>query len=198
MKKIVFGICLVLLTLCGCGVTPSGNVVRPSQVPQMWVTKTAIPPDVRPTEPLAVLSDDPWVRCEGIGESGVLPVKISDIADREYRRRVQITFMIQDADTGSNFIAERCMGGKVYVCLINGQNNCAEKLDFSVEPNQAMQTYCADTDLEGIVVGPLVSGMNSAYEWRCHEGNAVIAMQTAEADDGGYDRSIWFEIPKPE
>lgn len=176
----------------------SGNVVRPSAVPEKRVTKTAVVPAAKSAEPLSVLSDDPWERCSAVGNSAGLPIKIADIENPEYRRRVQITFVIRDEDAETSFIAERCMDGKIYTCLINGQANCAEKLDFSTEPNEAMKAFCAAPDLEGSLVSPVISGINSAYEWRCHEGNAFITAQIAAADAAGYDKSIWFEIPRPE
>ena len=172
--------------------------VRPSAVPQKWMTKTAVPPVMKVTEPLSVLSDDPWERCAAVGNSESLPENVAAIENEEFRRRVQITFMIQADDTRNTFIAERCMDGKLTVCLIDGQNNCAERLNFSAEPNEAMSAFCENPDREGDIVSPLVSGINSAYEWRCHEGAALITAQLAEADEAGYDRNIWFEIPEPE
>ena len=189
---------IIFFLLCGCGGHPSDRVVRPSAVPQKWVTKTAIPPLMKTTEPLAVLSDDPWEQCEALGITESTAENVAEIRDPEFRRRVQITLMIQEPDTGKSFIGKRCMNGKVYVCLIGPQTNCAERLDISVTPNEQMKAFCADPDREGSIVSPVVSGINSAYEWRCHEGTAQITAVLAEGDEAGYDRSIWFEIPKPE
>lgn len=173
-------------------------IMRPSAVPEKKLTKTAVVPAEKEADPLLFLSDDPWERCSGVENSESRPENVANIKNDEFRRRVQITFLIQDAETQNVFIAERCMDGKVYVCRINGKDNCAERLNFSVEPNDAMRTFCSNPDMEGAVLSPVISGINSAYEWRCHEGKALITAQLAEADAAGFDKSIWFEIPQPE
>lgn len=173
-------------------------IMRPSAVPEKRLTKTAVVPAAKEVDPLLLLSEDPWERCTAAGNSESRPEKVANIENDEFRRRVQITFLIQDAETQNAFIAERCMDGSVYVCRIDGTVNCAERLDFSVEPNDAMRNFCSDPDMEGAVLSPVISGINSAYEWRCHEGKAFITAQLAEADAAGYDKSIWFEIPQPD
>lgn len=167
----------------------------PSVEPQKRITKTAIPPETGTSDSLPDISSDPWQHCASVIVSNSFPEKVSEIEDEEFRRRIQITFMIQNEEADYTFIAERCMNGKLYVCQINGLNNCAEKLDFTTTPNDAMKNFCADEDMEGAILHPAALGINSAYEWRCHEGEAVITAQIAEPDTNGYDRSIWFEIP---
>ena len=194
--KNIFVFFLFMMLLSGCAGS-SVSKIQPSAIPEKRVTKTAIAPSAKASGPLQILSDDPWERCGSVQNSESLPLRIADISNEEYRRRVQITFMVQDSEAGSTFVAERCMLGKVYNCLINGRNNCAQKLDFSTEPNEAMQDFCADPEMEGSIVSPVISGINSAYEWRCHEGTALITAQIAEADLNGYDKSIWVEIPAP-
>lgn len=194
------GFCLILLIsvmlLSGCSARV-GSHIQPSAVPQKWVTKTAVPPAAQPTVSLPGADADPWQECAAVIVSGTLPHRVSGIENEEFRRRVQITFMIQDQEAENAFIAERCMNGKLYVCRIDGLHNCAEKLDFTMEPNEAMRLYCADEAKDGAILSPVITGINSAFEWRCHEGTAVITAQIAEPDADGYDRSIWYEIPDP-
>lgn len=173
-------------------------IIRPSAVPEKRLTRTAVVPAAKQADPLLLLSEDPWERCAAAGNTESQPENVANIENDEFRRRVQITFLIQDQDAQYAFIAERCMEGKVYACRIDGKTNCAERLDFSVEPNEAMKAFCADPEMEGAILSPVISGINSAYEWRCHEGKALITAQLAEADAAGYDKSIWSEIPKPE
>ena len=195
MRKILFGL-FCLMMLCGC-TGKASFVAQPSAVPEKRITKTAVPPVTKPTDVLPIIKPDPWQYCASVIVSSSFPEKVSEIENEELRRRAQITFMIQDQETESSFIAERCMNGKLYICLINGVNNCAEKLDFTTEPNEAMQSYCADEAMEGAILGPLITGINSPYEWRCHEGSAQITAQIAEPDTDGYDKSIWCVIPEP-
>lgn len=198
MKRLIILTTILLFLLCGCGMKAANYTVRPSAVPEKQLTKTAIPPAGKVTEPLAILSDDPWERCAAVGNSESRPENVANIESEEYRRRVQITFMIQNDEMKNAFIADRCMDGKLYACRIDPQTNCAERLNFSVEPNETMRAFCANPDMEGALLSPVISGINSAYEWRCHEGKALITAQLAEADAAGYDKSIWFEIPEPE
>lgn len=196
-KQILFILFLGFL-LCGCGMRAANYSIRPSAVPEKRLTKTAVVPAVKEVDPLLILSEDPWERCAAAGNSGSQPENVAAIENAEFRRRVQITFMIQEQDIQNAFIAERCMDGKVYACRIDGKANCAQRLDFSVEPNEAMKAFCADPEMEGAILSPVISGINSAYEWRCHEEKALITAQLAEADSAGYDKSVWVEIPQPE
>ena len=192
----MFLILFSALFLCGCAGRVN-FVMVPSAEPGKRVTKTAIPPVSLPTKVLPDNPEDPWQHCASVIVSGSYPEKVSEIENAELRRRVQITFMIQDEAAENSFIAERCMNGKLYICLINGMNNCAEKLDFTTEPNEAMRNYCSSEEMEGAILSPVITGINSAYEWRCHEGTAMITDQIAKPDTDGYDKSIWYEIPQP-
>ena len=195
MKKILMLILLSFL-LCGCAERVS-YTVQPSAVPQKFITKTAIPPLEETGDISLPVSPDPWQYCADVTVSGISLQKVSDIEDEEFRRRVQITYSIQDADADSSFITDRCMNGKLYVCKIDPQTNCAEKLDFTMEPNDFMQGFCAEAEKEGAILSSIIVGYNSAFEWRCRDGNAVITGQIAEADADGYDKSIWVGIPAP-
>lgn len=198
MKRLIPFTVILCFLLCGCGIRAANYIMRPSAVPEKRLTKTAVIPAVKEADPLLILSDDPWVRCAASANTESQPENVAAIENDEFRRRVQITFLIQDQDIQNTFIAKRCMDGKVYACRIDGKTNCAEKLDFSVEPNETMKAFCADPEMEGAILSPVISGINSAYEWRCHEEKALITAQLAEADSAGYDKSIWFEIPQPE
>ena len=195
MKK-GFGLLLLSFLLCGCAGRAS-YTVRPSAVPEKIVTKTAIPPFSDSQDSLPSVPLDPWQHCASVTVSGTSLQKVSQIEDEEFRRRVQITFLIQDAETETAYITERCMNGEVYVCNVDGRTNCMEKLDFTTEPNESMRSFCGDTEKDGAILSSAVTGMNSAYEWRCHEGTAVITAQIADPDADGYDKSVWFEIPQP-
>ena len=190
---------MLLLTsflLCGCGGRAS-YTIQPSAVPQKFVTKTAIPPVEETRDIVLPVVPDPWEYCAAVTVSDISLQKVSEIEDEEFRRRVQITFMIQDAEADLSFITDRCMNGKLYVCKLEGQKNCAQKLDFTMEPDDAMQAFCADAEKDGAILSSALIGFNSAFEWRCHDGNAVITGQIADADADGYDKSIWVEIPEP-
>lgn len=198
MKKIIVLLISLSFLLCGCGLKAAEQTVRPSAIPEKKVTKTAIPPAPKSAAALLSLPNDPWQRCSALGNTDITPEKITSIENEELQRRIRITFMVQKEEIEQAFIAERCMDGNLYVCQISPQTNCAERLNFSTEPNEAMKLFCSDPDLEGSIVSPVISQINSAYEWRCHDGSAVITAQIAESDEAGYDKSIWFEIPQPE
>ena len=196
--KVRFVLFSIFFAIICCGCAGRVNyVVLPSAVPQKTITKTAVPPEVKKPDTLPDISSDPWQHCATVTVSNSSPEKVSEIENEEFQRRVQITFMIQNEEMENTFIADRCMNGKLYVCLINGLNNCAEKLDFTTEPNEPMRAYCADEEMEGAILSPIITGINSAFEWRCHDGTAVITKQIADPDAYGYDKSIWYEIPSP-
>ena len=196
--KSILAMIFTAAILCGCGTISSGEIVRPSAVPEKRITKTPLPPAAADTtDILPSLSSDPWLDCESVIVSGVSPIKVAEIENEDFRRRVQITFTIQNTEAEKSYIAQRCMNGKVYACHIDGTQNCAEKLDFTTEPNDAMKRFCANTEMEGSILSPIITGINSAFEWRCHDGQALITSQIAKPDTDGYDQSIWFEIPKP-
>ena len=188
---------LFLLLLAGCVRHGSDKAAMPSAVPEKRVTKTAAAPAAMAL-PAAYSGTDPWEECEGLDESDPVVQRISEMEPEEFRRRVQITFMIQNEDSGLRSAARRCMNGKVYACLIDVTNNCADKLDFSAEANDAMKRICADPSLEGGILAPIITGPNNPYEWACQNGEPVLIGLRKEADAAGYDRSVWFEIPKPE
>ncbi len=147
---------------------------------------------------IEISSGSPWSECAAEIDSEQSLWKVSDLAPEEFRRRVQITYMIQDTDAETTFIIQRCMNGKVYTCLVNEKTNCVEKLDFSMEPNDIMIDICTNPELENGILTPRISGRNSAFEWICRDGAPVITRQIAEPDPAGYDRDLWSEIPKPE
>lgn len=196
MKQILL-LLLLLLLLCGCVRHDSHLNVRPSAVPGKILTKTAIPPQTSArsvTDP----GNDPWEYCAAESDSDPVLLRVSELLPEEYRRRVQISFMIQNEDASSALIAQRCMGGKVYVCQTQEGRDCHSRLDFSAEPNETMLAICAYPEVEGAILTSAVVNWNTAYVWTCHDGKPVISGQEAEADAAGYDRSIWTEIPKPE
>ena len=168
----------------------------PSAVPEKRLTKTAIAPTA-PVRNVSYMGIDPWEECAGLSESDPVVQPVSELEPEEFRRRVQITFMVRNEDTETSSAARRCMNGKVYACLMNEDSNCIDKLDLSTEPNEAMELVCADPSLEGWILAPIVTGQ-SAYEWTCNDGEPVLIGMRREPDAAGYDRSVWFEIPEPD
>lgn len=169
----------------------------PSAVPEKRVTKTAAVPTAM-TRNITYTGTDPWEECSGRAESDPVVQKISEMEPEEFRRRVQITFMIQNEDSEYTSAARRCMNGKVYACLIDENTGCIDKLDFSTEASDAMKLICADPALEGGILAPIVTGSNNPYEWACQDGEPVLIGMRKEADAAGYDKSVWFEIPEPD
>ena len=187
----------LLLFLTGCIRHGSEKAVIPSAVPEKRLTKTAAAPAAA-AGTISYTGTDPWEECTDQTETGPVVQLISDMEPEEFRRRVQITFMIRNEDTEHKSAARRCMNGKVYACLIDKNNNCTDKLDFSAEATDAMKRICADPSLEGGILAPIITGMNNPYEWACQNGEPVLIGLLKEADAAGYDRSVWFEIPRPE
>lgn len=194
MKKTIF-LMILLLSLSGCVHHKTGKTVMPSAVPEKRVTKTAIAP-TEPVRNISYIGSDPWEECAGLAESEPIVQTVSELEPEEFRRRVQITFMIQNDDAGSASSVRRCMNGKVYACLLSDSPDCVNKLDLSTEPNDAMKLICADPSLEGGILAPVVTGQ-SAYEWACQDGEPVLIGIRKVADAAGYDKSVWFEIPDP-
>ena len=197
MKTKTFILLTLLLFLSGCIHHQSGKAVMPSAVPEKRVTKTAAAPTAI-ARSITYIGTDPGEECSGLSESDPVVQKVSDLEPDEFRRRVQITFMIQNEDSEYRSAARRCMNGKVYACLIDDNNNCIDKLDFSTEANDAMKLICADPSLEGGILAPVVTGPNTPYEWACKDGEPILIGLRKEADSAGYDRSVWFEIPEPD
>ncbi len=197
MKTKIYFLLIFLLLLAGCVRHGAEKAAVPSAVPEKRLTKTAAAPTAA-VRKIAYIGTDPWEECAGQTESSPVVQLISDMEPEEFRRRVQITFMIRNEDSELKSAARRCMNGKVYACLIDNNNNCIEKLDFSAEANDAMKRVCADPSLEGGILAPIITGQNNPYEWACQNGEPVLIGLRTEADAAGYDRSIWYEIPRPE
>ena len=196
MKARLFFHFLLIFFLCGCVRHGGDRFVRPSAVPEKRITKTAIPAGGIPERDLS--GDDPWERCRVLINSESDLSAIAGLEPEEFRRRVQITFMVRDADAETSFILSRCMAGKLYACPVSESTNCLEPLNFSTEPNDRMKEICTDPALDGGILTTRMSGINSAFQWVCRNGEPVITAQIAEADAAGYDKSLWFEIPAPE
>ena len=192
-KWMLFLIPALLLT--GCVHHQSGYRAVPSAVPEKWLTKTA---EAGSASVLPDLSMDIWQQCALSGNGNISLAAVQNLQPEEYSRRVRITFAIQDDRLQTATIMQRCMNGKVYVCLAGIGDHCAEKIDFSVEVNELMEKTCADEAFEGMTLPPAVLGRTSAYEWVCHDGQPVITQQIIETDAAGYDKAFWFEIPAPE
>ncbi len=187
---------LILIFLCGCIHHETNVQIRPSAAPDRTLTKTAIAPAAASRRPEP--GNDPWAVCAELPDSEPVLMKVSKLENEEFRRRVQITFMIRNEAADTVSVASRCMNGKVYVCSAEEQQNCLEKLDFSTEPVESLAELCAVPELDGLVPALSAIGWNSAYAWICRDGEAVILRQAAEADAAGYDSSIWTEIPAPD
>ncbi len=187
---------LIPVILSGC-VHHSNNVqILPSAVPAKVLTKTAIAPSSESHMPGS--DTDPWKECADIVDSEPVLTAVSDLENEEFRLRVQITYMIQIDREETAVIGQRCMNGKVYVCEIKDRQNCIDKLDFSTEPKEVLKELCAKPEFEGMTPDTAAIGWNSAYQWICKDGEAVILRQAAEADAAGYDSSLWKEIPAPQ
>ena len=197
MKIRALFLIFALFLLSGCVRHSADPNIRPSAVPGKRITKTAVPPQISARSAIDPDSD-PWETCEAETDSDPVLLRVADLVPEEYRRRVQISFMIQNEDASSALIAQRCMGGKVYVCQTQEGRDCHSRLDFSAEPNETMLAICAYPEVEGAILTSAVVNWNTVYVWTCHDGKPVISGQEAEADAAGYDRSIWTEIPKPE
>ena len=138
MKKILF--LLLCLFLCGC-TARSAQLIQPSAVPDRVITKTAIPAE---TVSGTVSEGDPWESCAASGNTSVSVISAANLNPEEFRRRVQITFMIQDPELSETSIALRCMNGKIYSCRIADGAVCLEQIDVSAEPNRVMKQICEE------------------------------------------------------
>ena len=197
VKKLLF--LLSFLLLCGCS-SRSAQVIRPSAVPDRIITKTAMPAAEKSAETIGISlpeipDKDPWTTCADKGDSRVMVSTAADLSPEEFRRRVQITFMIQDPDLQDTLTARRCMSGKLYVCHIDDDNNCLVPVNYSAEPTQTMAEICKELK-DGVLTDQAIP-LNSAYAWGCQDGEPVILTQIREADAAGFDRSEWYEIPAP-
>lgn len=196
MKIRALFLIFALFLLSGCVRHSADPNIRPSAVPGKRITKTAVPPQISARSAIDPDSD-PWETCEAETDSDPVLLRVADLVPEEYRRRVQISFMIQNDAADSALIAQRCMNGRVYVCHAEEGKNCHDRLDFSTIPNEMMEAVCAYPELEGGTLPAAVVDRNSAYQWVCHDGQPLIA-GAAEPDRAGYDSAIWTEIPKPE
>lgn len=192
MNGLKFIFIISAFLLCGCA--SQTGTIQPSAIPEKRITKTAIPPySAAESEPEH--SDDPWMNCSNILDGEISISSVENLSPEEFRRRVQITFMIQDQDSAMASVALRCMNEKVYACVINGKNQCLEKVSYSTEPNETMKIICADLQTGTLTAKAI--GQNSAYDWGCRDGKPAITGLRLETDAAGYDKSIWIEIPKP-
>lgn len=191
MKKTLYLLLvMVMLLSAGCG----------SHLPKNFVVPTAAP-DVKIVKPASVSQNDrsdadPWVVCSlGVTEEDLNVSLLDELADPEFKSRVMIRLGIQPDEAKNIIIVSRCMNGLPYVCNATMYSQCAEQVDLSQEPNEAMLEVCTDPGLDGVTLPSAVIGKNNAYEWICSEGAPKIVSQAIEPDSAGFNSNIWYEIP---
>lgn len=90
----------------------------------------------------------------------------------------------------------RCMGGRVYGCVVGANIPCMEKADPSQEPSAEMAGFCQENP-GAEVIPAYVTGHATVYAWRCEDSTPVPGEPVAEIDAQGFNRNFWYELPAP-
>lgn len=85
----------------------------------------------------------------------------------------------------------RCMDGHIYACFVGANLPCG-KADTSTN-NPAITAWCKDNSQSDFVPA-YVTGHDSAYNWRCTNGQANIQPPSAVLDARGFFVAYWRRI----
>ena len=85
----------------------------------------------------------------------------------------------------------RCMGGHVYACFV-GANLPCDKADLSTY-QPAISAWCK-TNPQSDFVPAFITGHESAYTWRCTNGQASITPPTEALDAQGFFKAYWRQV----
>lgn len=182
--------------LCGCVHHITEKDMRPTNIPGKVIVSAPALMDA--SENQILRENSPWDYCEKQIVSDELEVSsAAELTPTEFRERVLTRHQIQAEMADQTIITWRCMAGAVFTCNSSAYPQCGDKVDFSREPSEAMRQVCENADFDGLTLPSAVTGRNTAFEWICKDGEAVITQQAVEADGAGYNAAIWLEIPRP-
>ncbi len=171
------------------------TAVPPTIIPPTLIPPTAVPPTPKPQGPVMV--SDPFDYCAQVGT-----------ADGSERHQGQIQYSGPEAynkpfpnKPDYYLVAWRCSGGNVLGCHAPvagtraGAITCG-KINLSNTPSQNIVEQCQSTPNEFVSDATLG---NSAYEWSCKNGRAIITSQTIfpnQVDERGYVKANWYVISR--
>jgi len=85
----------------------------------------------------------------------------------------------------------RCMGGKPFVCFAGANLPCGKANIVATLP--AAKEWCGKTP-NADFIPTYISGHDSAYNWRCQGGKAVIVPPSAALDARGFFSRYWKPV----
>lgn len=103
---------------------------------------------------------------------------------------VQKLFGLHGIDTAriQEMSVMRCMGGRPYACFVGANLPCG-KANMAVELPAAKEWCGKNPDADFIPA--YISGHDSAYNWCCRGGKAVIVPPSASLDIRGFFTQYW-------
>ncbi len=99
-------------------------------------------------------------------------------------------FALHDISTAQiqQMTVMRCMGGKPYACFIGANLPCGKANLARTLP--AAKDWCGKNPKADFIPA-YISGHDSAYQWRCQNGQAVAEGSPAAVDARGFLTQYW-------
>jgi len=77
------------------------------------------------------------------------------------------------------------MDGSVYACFVGANLPCETKANTDRTPTQEETNYCQQNPNSDFIPA-VVTGRETAYEWRCLDGAPAIVKQLSQPDAQGF------------
>lgn len=87
----------------------------------------------------------------------------------------------------------RCMGGKIFVCLMGANLPCVKM--NAARDNPGADAYCRGNPKDSSPVPAVATGHDAVYSYRCHNGRAEITGEPWKLDERGFATKLWAELP---
>lgn len=85
----------------------------------------------------------------------------------------------------------RCMGGRVYACFVGANLPCGKADTATNKPD--IMSWCKNNPNTDFVPA-YITGHDTAYIWRCSDGQPRIEAPSAGLDVSGFFREYWRRV----
>lgn len=186
--------------LAACTTTVTETPV-PSTVSVVEQTSPAAAPTEQPTAPTSQTSAgtaDIFAYCQAVQNIDApdarytgdkVPPQVVDKLMRVYQPEDELGLkeMLQTTAVW------RCMDGQVYTCSVGANLPCAAKINPLPETTAAMLEFCKENPNQDVIPAA-VTGRETAFAWRCQNGQPVADRQVISIDPRGFDANIWYRV----
>ena len=146
--------------------------------------------------PTPALYTDPFAYCAAVGAidapganyaGSQVPESIAQALKKALNTPDLPLDMLQ---SGSSW---RCMNGDVYACFVGANLPCDAKANTDRTPTQDEVAFCQQNP-ESEFIPAVVTGRETVFEWRCHNGAPEIVKQVSQPDAQGFLSEIWYKL----